>query len=102
MTRYVGEKISLFPVSEMANFYIITDRKNIKPIGFCGISECHELIGLFIEPKYRRKGFATDLIKVLENYFAIRVTTSVKNTPMQKLMEKMGYTKLLKYQKVNM
>lgn len=98
---YDGEKVRLINVPKTL-FYIITARKLTRPIGFCGISESHELLGLFIEPAYRRKGFASDVVKTLEKHFSIHITTHFKNMPMQKLCEKLGYSKFLKYEKVNL
>lgn len=95
---YDGEKVRIINVPNI-NFYLIISRAEHKPIGYCGISDCKELLGLFIEPSYRRKGFASDVVKTLEKHFDIHITTHVRNMPMQKLCEKLGYVKWLKYEK---
>ena len=101
MTKvFVGEKTQVINVPR-SRFYIITDRELAKPIGFLGISKTNELVGLFIEPKYRRKGYATDIIKSIENERKIHLTTSPKNIPLQKLLEKLGYSKWYKYVKTD-
>lgn len=82
-----------------SNFYMIVDKDMAKPIGFFGLTKDNELNGLFIEPQYRRKGYATELIEDLRRQdIRIQTITSTKNIPMQKLCEKLGLKKWLKYE----
>jgi RimJ/RimL family protein N-acetyltransferase len=78
-------------------FYIIVDQKLCKPIGFLGIDN-NELIGLYIDEEFRNKGYATDTINaIVKTYPSINITTHIDNISMQNLLEKLGFSKWLKY-----
>jgi len=94
-----SKRISVVEFGKNTGFYVISDRELAKPIGFFGLSADNELYNLFIEPIYRRKGYATDVIQLLrDNKIRIKTVTSTKNVSMQKLLEKMGFKKWLKYE----
>ena len=80
-------------------FYMLCETDQSKPIGFFGLSKTNELHGLFIEPQYRKQGYAKELLECLHNYgIRIQTVTSPKNISMQMLLEKMGYKKWIKYE----
>jgi len=90
-------KISYVLAPKNFPFYIITDKTLGKPIGFFGLKD-NEILGLFIEPKYRRKGYATELLKLLvEENPDIVIVTNPKNISMQKILDNLGWSKWFKY-----
>lgn len=79
--------------------YVIVESKTAKPIGFFGISALNELYGLYIDPEYRNKGYATQVLTLLRKEgIKLVVTTSEENIPMQHILEKLNYKKWLKYE----
>lgn len=96
-----GEKVVAIQVLR-SFFYVVIDKEQHRPIGYMGMSKLNELVGLFIEPAYREKGFATDLVNATQKVFhSLNFTVSPENIPMQALLEKLGYEKWFKFEKVS-
>lgn len=93
-----GKRVILKEIT-LTKFFIISEREMKKPIGFFVISNSKELQGFFIEPKYRRKGYATEVLETLiANDLIKEIITHPRNTPMQKLLEKLNLSLWLKYE----
>jgi len=94
----IGTKVRIFRVPH-TYFYIIVDKSLGKPMGYLGI-ENSELIGMYIDESYRKQGYGTDAVETVRKYFPnIIVTTHVENTEMQGLLNRLGFSKWLKYTK---
>lgn len=90
------DKVFVFTVSD----------KNGIPKGIISMAENGYIADLLVDSKYRRQGVAKKLIKVVEKKAremgikSLNVTTAYINTPTQKLFEKLGYKKWVKYKKI--
>ena len=92
------DKVRLSSFPKDVKFYVIVELEERKPIGFVGLSKNNELRDLFIEPKYRKKGYGTDVLTLMHKIDPnLSVTTSTRNTPMAKLLEKLGFKKWFRY-----
>ena len=95
----VKKRIDYVRAVPKADFFIIVDIRMSKPIGFFGLNR-KEIVALFIEPEYRRKGYTTELFHLLAEREKVEtVVTSPENIPLQKCLEKLGYTKWYKYER---
>ena len=94
-----GDKVKLvkFP-NNLDGFYVVTSKTDARAIGFFGIKN-HEVVGLYIEEEYRDMGYGTEVIKLInENFKDLYLITSLSNLAMQHILEKLGYSKYLKYE----
>ena len=97
--RIKGKKVSLikFP-NKLDGFYIISSINDARPIGFFGIKN-NEVVGLYLEEEYRNRGYGTEVIKLIkENFDNLYLITHLDNLAMQHILEKLGYSRYLKYE----
>lgn len=93
-----NDRVKISEVKDLEKFFIISDKLLAKPIGFFGMKD-NEVIGLYVDEKYRNKGIATDVIKMLEKDFdKLVVVTGFNNLSMQSVLKKLDYKKYLKYE----
>lgn len=86
--------------------FTIRDKQD-KPLAHATIDMITgEILVLWVLPEYRRQGRGTYIIKEIELFARshglkrIFATALLTNKPTQKLFTKLGYTKLLKYEKI--
>lgn len=99
-----GKKVRLTEASSLDSFYIISSKKDAKPVGYFGIKN-NELLSLFIEPEERGNGYGEEVIRLMKERFdkegkKLIVVTSTENIKMQKILDLIGFKKYLKYESV--
>lgn len=81
------------------DFYVIGNKWK-EPIAFGGITQEGAIGGLFVVPYYRKRGYATIMVKHLEKIAierGLKKITSVthhKNVSTRRLFRKLGYKEL--------
>ena len=93
------DRLKIVDVSSLDSFYIISYKPLVKPIGFFGLTKGNEIIGLYIDEKYRSMGVATEVIEELRKRVGkLIVVTSFSNDSMKHVLDKLEFKKYIKYE----